>query len=106
MLNLTGRWSSLLDVWDFRVLSSLWQDINWDAATLTIQRSIFHCYLGRPKTTARRKPIPLAPELLTILHERREQTAYPKDTDWNLLHLTKAGQNHTGRTQLETPSLN
>ena len=37
---------------------------------------------GKPKTLARRKPIPLAPDLLTVLRERREQTAYPADSDW------------------------
>ena len=37
---------------------------------------------GKPKTLARRKPIPLAPDLLTILRERRERVAYPADSDW------------------------
>ncbi len=59
-----------------------WEDINWDTATLGIQRGIVSCHVGKPKTLARRKPIPLAPDLLTILRERRERTAYPADSDW------------------------
>lgn len=61
---------------------SKWGDINWDAATLGVQRGIVSCHVGKPKTLARRKPIPLAPDLLTILRERRERTAYPADSDW------------------------
>jgi len=59
-----------------------WADINWKAGTLSVQRGIVSCHVGKPKTLARRKPIPLAPDLLTILRERRERTAYPRDTDW------------------------
>ena len=35
-----------------------WGDINWDAATLGVQRGIVSCHVGKPKTLARRKPIP------------------------------------------------
>jgi integrase len=59
-----------------------WGDINWDAATLGVQRGIVSCHVGKPKTLARRKPIPLATDLLTILCKQRERTAYPRDTDW------------------------
>ena len=50
--------------------------------TLSVQRGVVHCHVGNPKTLARRKPIPLAPELLTVLHEHRERAAYPADSDW------------------------
>jgi integrase len=59
-----------------------WSDIGWDEATLSVQRGVVACHVGNPKTLARRKPIPLAPELLTVLREHRERTAYPADTDW------------------------
>jgi integrase len=59
-----------------------WADINWDEAVLSVQRGVVHCHVGNPKTLARRKPIPLAPELLTVLREHRERTAYPADSDW------------------------
>jgi len=50
-----------------------WTDINWDAAVLSVQRGVVHCHVGNPKTLARRKPIPLAPQLLTVLREHRER---------------------------------
>ena len=59
-----------------------WGDINWNAGSLSIRRGIVACHVGKPKTLARRKPIPLALDLLTVLRERREQTAYPADSDW------------------------
>ena len=46
---------------------------------------------GSLKTLARRKPIPLAPDLLTVLRERREQTAYPADSDWVFASPYKKG---------------
>ena len=44
-----------------------WADIDWDAATLSVQRGVVHCHVGKPKTLARRKSIPLAHNLLTIV---------------------------------------
>ena len=40
---------------------------------------------------ARRKPIPLAPELLTVLREHRERTAYAADSDWVFASPYKRG---------------
>ncbi len=68
-----------------------WADINWDAAILSVQRGVVHCHVGNPKTLARRKPIPLAPELLTILREHRERTAYAADSDWVFASPYKRG---------------
>src|SRR3954467_2319062 len=39
-------------------------------------------HVGKPKTLERGKPIPLAPELLTVLREHRERATYPADSDW------------------------
>ena len=69
-----------------------WGDFNWDAATLSIQGGVVECHVGDPKTLARRKPIPLAPDLLTILRERREQVAYPADSDWVFASPYKNGR--------------
>ena len=69
-----------------------WGDIDWDTATLSIQRGIVHCHVGDPKTLARRKPIPLAPDLLTILRERRERAAYPGDSDYVFASPYKRGK--------------
>lgn len=76
-----------------------WGDINWNAGSLSIQRGIVACHVGKPKTLARRKPIPLAPNLLTVLRERREQTAYPADSDWVFASSYKKGQSRTGPTR-------
>jgi integrase len=68
-----------------------WADINWNEAVLSIQRGIVHGHVGKPKTLARRKPIPLAPELLRVLREHRERTAYPADSDWVFASPYKGG---------------
>lgn len=69
-----------------------WGDIDWRGSTLSVQRGIVSCHVGKPKTLARRKPIPLAPDLLTVLRERRKQTAYPGDTDWVFASPYKEGK--------------
>lgn len=69
-----------------------WGDINEKAATLTVQRGVVNCHVGNPKTLARRKPIPLAPDVLTVLREQRERTPYPADSDWVFASPAKKGQ--------------
>jgi integrase len=59
-----------------------WADIDWESATLSVQRGVVHCHVGNPKTLARRKSIPLAHNLLTIVSAFRERSAYRADTDW------------------------
>jgi integrase len=59
-----------------------WADIDWESATLSVQRGVVHCHVGNPKTLARRKSIPLAHNLLTIVSASRERSAYRADTDW------------------------
>jgi integrase len=69
-----------------------WSDINWQDSTLTVQRGVVNCNVGSPKTLARRKPIPLAPDLLTIVSEFRERTAYRADSDWIFASPSKEGE--------------
>jgi integrase len=59
-----------------------WSDFNWAAGTLTVQRGVVHNHVGKTKTQARRKPVPLAPELVSILEEWRAKTPYSADSDW------------------------
>src|SRR5258708_34794310 len=68
-----------------------WADIDWDAEVLSVQRGVVHCHVGNPKTLARRKPIPLAHELLTTLGEHRERSAYAADSDWVFASPCKRG---------------
>src|ERR1700722_319679 len=59
-----------------------WADFDWEASTLSVQRGVVQCHVGKPKTVARRRAIPLAHTLLTIVSAYREQAAYRADTDW------------------------
>jgi integrase len=59
-----------------------WQDFDWKNATLSIQRGIVNNHVGNPKTRARRKPVPLAAELVAVLDAWRGKTAYRADSDW------------------------
>jgi integrase len=47
-----------------------------------VQRGIVHNHVGKTKTQARRKPVPLAPELVRVLEEWRVKTPYCADSDW------------------------
>lgn len=69
-----------------------WSDINWQDSTLTVQRGVVNCNVGNPKTLARRKAIPLAHNLLTIVSEFRKQTAYAADSDWIFASPAKEGK--------------
>jgi integrase len=69
-----------------------WSDIDWKRATLTVQRGVVNCHVGDPKTLARRKPIPLAADVLTVLREQRERTPYPADSDWVFASPVKKGK--------------
>jgi integrase len=59
-----------------------WSDFNWQDSTLTIQRSVVNCNVGNTKTLARRKPIPLAHNLLTVVSAFHKETAYAANCDW------------------------
>ena len=68
-----------------------WADFNWAEATLTVQRGIVHCHVGDTKTKERRKPVPLAEELVTVLNDWRSKTPYPADSDWLFASEMKDG---------------
>ncbi len=68
-----------------------WSDFDWDGATLTISRGMVNNHIGNPKTQARRKPVPLAPELIRGLQTWRGQTPYAADSDWVFASSYKRG---------------
>jgi integrase len=68
-----------------------WSDFNWKDAVLTIQRGVVNNHVGNPKTLARRKPLPLAPEVVAVLEEWRSKTPYRADSDWVFASPTKDG---------------
>lgn len=59
-----------------------WQDISWNALTLTIQRGVVHGREGEAKTEASEKPIPVDPELATELLNHRNRSAYVQPADY------------------------
>ena len=76
-----------------------WADIDWGEAVLSVQRGVVHCHVGNPKTLARRKPIPLAPELLTVLREHRDVRHTGLIPIGFLPRRTNTGRNPIGRTR-------
>jgi len=68
-----------------------WGDFNWKDAILTIERGIVNNHVGNPKTLARRKPLPLAEEVVNALNEWRSTTQYSADSDWVFASPTKEG---------------
>lgn len=69
-----------------------WSDFDWKNAVLKIQRGIVNNHVGKPKTTARRKPVPLAREVVTALEEWRGRTAYAAESDWLFASENKKGE--------------
>jgi integrase len=59
-----------------------WQDIEWDALTVTIRRGVVHGRQGEPKTEASEKPIPLDPTLATELLGHRDRSVYIQPVDY------------------------
>ncbi len=64
------------------IIGLRWADFDWAAETLTVQRGVVHNHVGNTKTQARKKPIPLAAELILVLQQWRSVTPYRSDADW------------------------
>ncbi len=59
-----------------------WEDINWETGQLLARRSIVRQVIGKTKTEASMKPIPLDEYLLADLRKWRMETPYAEDTDY------------------------
>jgi integrase len=59
---------------------------------LTVQRGVVNNHVGNTKTLARRKPVPLAKEVIAALEEWRKTTPYRADTDWVFASGKKKGK--------------
>ena len=59
-----------------------WADFDWGKQVLAIQRGVVNNHVGKPKTTARRKPVPLAKEVINALQEWPALTPFKADSDW------------------------
>ena len=69
-----------------------WGDFDWTTGTLAVQRAVVHNRVGDTKTQARRKPVPLADELVRVLKEWHKHAPYPRDSDWLFASEVKNGR--------------
>lgn len=59
-----------------------WNDIDWESLTITPQRSIVDQVVGRLKTQASNRPIPIDSDIARDLQEWREQSKYRESEDY------------------------
>ena len=64
------------------VVGLQWRDIDWDALTIRIRRSVVHGRQGDAKTEASEKPIPLDPDLAAEILRYKLGTTYVQPTDY------------------------
>jgi len=64
------------------LLGLKWRDIDFSSLTINISRSIYCRLVGKCKTQASRKPVPLALDVAANLLVWKESTLYPKLDDW------------------------
>lgn len=68
-----------------------WSDFDFEKAVLRLQRSIVLQHVGKLKTEASEKPIPLSPSLIGDLQIWRQETPYAKDSDYVFASPFKKG---------------
>src|SRR6267154_114529 len=85
-LPLRERTLVLLDVGTGLRMSELlalkWRDVNFRTREISVTRSIVFQVVGRCKTEASQKPIPLDSHLAKALEEWRKQSKYRAGEDW------------------------
>lgn len=85
-LQLSHRTAVLLDACTGLRRSELfalqWQDVDFDNLQLNVYKSIYHQVVGRCKTEASAKPVPLDEYTAQDLRAWREKSAYNRPTDW------------------------
>ena len=59
-----------------------WSDIDFSNLTIDIRRSIYHKVIGRCKTEASRKPVPLAAYVVAEILAWKERSHYSEPNDW------------------------
>jgi len=74
------------------LLALKWCDIDFNSRQLNVTRSIVQQRVGRGKTEASRKPVPLDEYLIEDLNRWRAQTAYGGDQDWIFASSTMGGK--------------
>lgn len=59
-----------------------WSDVDFDHGVLNLSRSWFHGHIGKLKTEASRKPVPMSSALAQVLLRWKQQTPFKAGTDW------------------------
>lgn len=59
-----------------------WSDVDFDHGVLNLSRSWFHGHIGKLKTEASRKPVPMSSVLAQVLLGWKQQTPFKAGADW------------------------
>jgi integrase len=59
-----------------------WHDIDFEQLTITVQRSLVDQIVGRTKTEASQRPLPMDPRIATLLHQWRSVSKYVDSQDY------------------------
>ena len=59
-----------------------WEDIDFEAKTLNIRKSIWQQHVGPVKTEGSERLMPLDDEMIADLVRWRQETPYAQDSDW------------------------
>jgi len=73
------------------LLGLKWQDVDFDNLQLHVQRSVVHQVVGRCKTEASAKPVPLDSFMAHDLLSWRRATPYNRSEDWVFASITMKG---------------
>ncbi|MGD0268454.1 MAG: tyrosine-type recombinase/integrase, partial [Candidatus Sulfotelmatobacter sp.] len=74
------------------LLGLKWEDVNFEALEVNVNRSVVKQRITRCKTEASRKPIPLDAELAEVLLNWKLQAPYPQSSDWMFASPHKNGR--------------
>jgi integrase len=59
-----------------------WHDIDFEQLTITVQRSVVDQIVGRAKTEASQRPLPMDPRIATLLHQWSSVSKYVASQDY------------------------
>ena len=74
------------------LLALRWQDCDFEAGEMLLTRGIVRQKLGKMKTEASRKPIPMVPGVADVLKNWQGQCAYNQPQDWLFASIAKHGK--------------
>ena len=69
-----------------------WQDIDFDAGTINLQRGVVGKHVSKLKTAGSHRLVPISAELAAVLFKLRQESPYNKPEDWILASPEKRGK--------------